>query len=313
VGGSFEKINGQRHAFIARLNGDGSIDETLKPDGGPSSEWTVIVVAIALQPDGKILIGGLFEKVDGFAALNVARLLPDGRLDTSFKLTSASGPVGQIALQADGRIILAGRFDTVGGRVAPKLARVNPDGSNDLTFRAPALNGDVREVLSLPDGRLLITGSFTTIGSSSRRFFALLNRDGTLNQEFDPGKGPDQLLGPFGSSICRAMTLTADGSLYIAGRFQSMNGLPAGGIVRVKFGDPGSAISGVAVNPRGEMEFRAQVFPGGVYGVEATSDFAHWSDVGSIIAEGYRHDFPVTLRLDRDYRFFRLMRPSSRK
>ncbi len=87
VGGPFERINGVRRPFIARLLADGSVDESFQPNGGPTSDWTVIIQTVALQSDGKILMGGFFKQVDGKPMLNLARLNPDGTFDS----TSSSG------------------------------------------------------------------------------------------------------------------------------------------------------------------------------------------------------------------------------
>jgi uncharacterized delta-60 repeat protein len=75
---------------IARLNADGALDTSFVPNpgiaGGPTSmSGTLAVVnAIALQPDGKVLIGGTFTNVNGQPRQDIARLNSDGTLDTSF-------------------------------------------------------------------------------------------------------------------------------------------------------------------------------------------------------------------------------------
>ena len=70
---------------IARLETDGRLDQTLNLSavGG-------YVVATAVQPDGKILIGGNFTTVLGVARNNIARLNTDGTLDTAFDPNATS-------------------------------------------------------------------------------------------------------------------------------------------------------------------------------------------------------------------------------
>ena len=63
---------------IARLETDGRLDRTLN-----LSTVGNFVVATAVQPDGKILIGGSFTTVLGVRN-SIARLNPDGTLDTAF-------------------------------------------------------------------------------------------------------------------------------------------------------------------------------------------------------------------------------------
>src|SRR5438093_11199815 len=77
-----------------------------------------VVFAVVVQPDGKILIGGTFTTLspNGGAAVTrnrIARLNPDGTLDTSFN-PSADNPVLSIAVQADGKILASGGFTSIG-------------------------------------------------------------------------------------------------------------------------------------------------------------------------------------------------------
>jgi uncharacterized delta-60 repeat protein len=301
VGGGFENINSERHAFIARLNSDGTIDRTFQPNGGPSSSWTVFVWSIALQNDGKILIGGLFEQVDGVDSPNLARLNPNGTFDPTFVQRSVSGPVIELTRQADDRIVLAGLFDTVSDQPTRKLARLNPDGSLDPTFLPPQPNAEVRDVLALPDGRLLLNGAFTHIAGVDRRFIALLQPDGTLDNSFDLGSGPDDRVG--------AMTLHGDGSLYLPGRLQSFNSVSAPNLARIKFGPTPSAITAITLTPHNESLLAVQIFPGGNYKVEKSDDLAHWSDAATFSPHGFSRTGAVTLPVATPRQFLRLTNP----
>jgi uncharacterized delta-60 repeat protein len=298
VGGGFENIDGERHAFIARLNADGTIDQTFAPNGGPTSNWTVFVWSIHLQPDGKILIGGLFEQVDGVNSPNLARLNPYGTFDPTFQQTSVSGPVIQVTSQTDGRIVLAGLFDTVSDLPSRKLARLNPDGSVDASFNPPQPNAEVREVITLPDGRLLVNGAFTRIANTDRRFIAMLNADGTLDNSFDLGSGPDDRVG--------TMTLHGDGSLYLPGRQQTLDGFPAAGLARVKFGPTPSAITAIRLTPHNESLLDVQIFPGGNYQVEQSQDLMHWTQATTFSPRGFSRAVGITLPTVPPRQFLRL-------
>jgi uncharacterized delta-60 repeat protein len=301
VGGAFENINGQRRPFIARLNADGTVDEGFAPNGGPSSSWTVFILSLALQPEGKILMGGLFERVDGLISPNFARLNADGTIDTTFQTTNVSGPVYEVNRQIDGRIVIAGLFDTVAGRASRKLARLNSDGAIDDTFRSPEPNAEVRDIVTLPDGRLLVSGAFTRIGGVDRRFIAMLKSDGSLDASFDPGSGPDDRIG--------AMTIHADGSLYVPGRMQAVNGVPAAWIARLKFGSVPTAITGIDLTPHRESLVRARVFPGGNYSVQRSDDLSHWSEAGTLSAKGFSLDATLSLPTLAPREFLRLATP----
>src|SRR5438309_937817 len=93
---------------IARLNPDGTLDTAFDPSANN------VIYAIALQADGKILIGGAFTTLspNGGAAVTrnrIARLNPDGTLDTAFD-PNANNVVRAIAVQADGKILVGGSF-----------------------------------------------------------------------------------------------------------------------------------------------------------------------------------------------------------
>ncbi|MBX3734712.1 MAG: hypothetical protein KF791_19220 [Verrucomicrobiae bacterium] len=309
VGGTFEHINGGRRPFIARLLTDGSVDPSFQPNGGPTSDWTVIIQTVALQADGRILLGGYFKQVDGKPMLNLARLNPDGTFDPTFKLrTGAAGPVWRIRQQPDGKIVVGGVFDTLGGRASKKLARLNADGSNDLTFRSPTPNADVNDFVCLPDGRLLVSGNFTTIAGQNRRFVTLLNADGTLDSGFDLGTGPDRFLGKDFGPGPEATPMLADGTLFLSGPFQRVNGLHAPSLVRLNLGPLTPALRDLklAVN-----HFAATVhgFPGGVYPVEASADLEHWEPAGEVRLEGYDTRTPFTAPTSEGSRFFRVQPP----
>jgi uncharacterized delta-60 repeat protein len=111
IGGAFTKVDGVARGHIARVTGtDGSLDPSFNPDTDLS------VSAIAVQPDGQILVGGDFTSFspDGAAAVvcpNFARLNgADGTLDSTFQIVDPSGAVNAIAIQPDGRILIAGNF-----------------------------------------------------------------------------------------------------------------------------------------------------------------------------------------------------------
>jgi uncharacterized delta-60 repeat protein len=310
VGGAFEHINGERRPFIARLLPNGGVDPSFQPNGGPTSDWTVIIETLALQADGRILLGGLFQKVDGRPMLNLARLNPDGTFDPTFKLkTGASGPVWRIRQQPDGKIVVGGVFDTLGGRAAKKLARLNADGSNDLTFRPPNPNADVNDFVCLPDGRLLVSGNFTTLASQNRRFVTLLNADGTLDSSFDLGTGPDRFLGNDAGLGSEATPVLADGTLYLSGPFRHVNGLPAPSLVRLNLGplDPALHDSTLAAN---QLTATVHGLPGGVYPVEASTDLEHWEPAGEVRLEGYDNRTQLTAPTREGSQYFRL-KPSS--
>ena len=106
VGGEFMAINGTRAYSLGRLNADGTVDPNF--NAGCTGPGDLGPDCIQVQPDGKILAGGLFDRVDGSAHTNLFRLNSDGSLDTNYEAQAGlwkacirkprpvSGPPGEI-------------------------------------------------------------------------------------------------------------------------------------------------------------------------------------------------------------------------
>src|SRR5437899_5141756 len=86
------------------------------------------VVTLAVQADGRILVGGGFTTLGGQSRTNIGRLSADGTLDTSFN-PGANGGVYSLALQADGKTLVGGFFSSLGGQSRNNIARLNADGT----------------------------------------------------------------------------------------------------------------------------------------------------------------------------------------
>jgi uncharacterized delta-60 repeat protein len=123
VGGSFDQIGGVRMHCVARLNADGSVDQTFNVGAGADES----VQAVALQSDGKIVIGGTFHTFDGEKRDCIARLNSDGTLDRSFApegSADSSIVVRSIAIAPSGEIVIGGGFTTVDGADRRNIARL---------------------------------------------------------------------------------------------------------------------------------------------------------------------------------------------
>jgi uncharacterized delta-60 repeat protein len=210
--GLFTEVNGVPLNRVARLHPDGSLDASFDP--GEGADFTVN--GVALQPDGKLVLGGFFYNVGGVKRPSVARLHPDGSLDESFhpKVASADPEVWTgvftVALQADGKILLGGSFGRVGGWQRPYIARLNSDGSVDERFAAD-VNDGVHGILVQEDGKLLIVGGFRAIEGEHYPYIGRLNPDGSLDRSFNPGAGANDVI--------YTASLQQDGKLLIGGRF----------------------------------------------------------------------------------------------
>ncbi len=192
----------------------------------------LIVYAVAVQPDGKIIIGGLFTNVTPSNSLTtvprnyIARFNPDGTLDTTFN-PNADNTVYTIVIQPDGKILIGGFFSTLtpnGGAAVPRnrIARLNIDGTVDAAFN-PDLNGEVFSIAVQPDGKVLAGGSFTTAagGTVSRNRIARFDGMTGAPDSFDPNVSGSSV------SVVRAIALQSNGKILIGGAFTTLT--PNGG------------------------------------------------------------------------------------
>lgn len=228
-------------AAIWRLN---TVESAARPNPDNS------VHALALQSDGKVLLGGSFS----VASLNprpfLARLNADGSLDTNFN-ANVGGTVLCLAVQPDGRILLGGTFTTAGGVPKYCLARLNADGSLDTGFSANAtggLLGTAVYCLSLQSaGKILVGGSFGFVSGEARDCLARLEADGSVDPTFVPGpnfhpnRAVNSILPAPGGLLLLGGCFATIPNVYHTYMWVQDNGSYAG------FGYPGSALPSSAV------------------------------------------------------------------
>ncbi|PYJ10943.1 MAG: hypothetical protein DMF06_04410, partial [Verrucomicrobia bacterium] len=183
------------------------------------------VHATVVQPDGKILIGGLFTSLapNGGAAVTrnrIARLNPDGTLDTAFN-PNANGSVFSIVLQPDGKILVGGTFTSSGGQTRNRLARLDPTSGAADSFD-PNASSTVFAIAVQSDGKILAGGLFTSIGGQSRSRIARLDAATGLADSFNPSA----------NSEVSTLALQADGKILVGGTFVNIGGLPRNRIAR---------------------------------------------------------------------------------
>jgi uncharacterized delta-60 repeat protein len=160
IGGVFSSFNGTDRNGIARLNEDGSLDNSFNLN----IEQNNFVYNLVLLPDGKILIGGAFFSYNGTSRNGIARINVDGSLDFSFNPGSgANGQINAIALQSDGMILIAGSFNGYNEVSRVGIARIlNSFDSNDpcKTNSSPEINSITgpKEPISLGSEALVEVG-----------------------------------------------------------------------------------------------------------------------------------------------------------
>lgn len=222
ISGAFTSYNGTTINRIARLNSDGTLDATFNPGAGPSAG----AKAIAIQSDGKIIIGGTFTSYDGVTKNGIARLNTNGSLDATFAGTGAT-TINAIKIQPDNQILIAGSFSSYNGTAANGIVRLNTDGTLDPSFNSGAGVG-AGEILSLSlqtSGKIVIGGTFTTYNGTTRNKIAMLSTSGSLDTSFDPGTGA-------GTGNVNAVAVQSDGNIMLGGTFTTYNGATRSRIAR---------------------------------------------------------------------------------
>lgn len=286
IGGAFTTVGGQWRPMTARLNPHGSLDASFRY----AISGFVNLAALALQPDGKILVGYYNNSFAG----TCARLHPDGTRDLGFQQPNVGTWTipSALAVLPDGRILMGGDFATVNGRARRSLARLNPDGSLDESFAAPfERNGYVTSLVPLPGGRVLVAGMLGLTNMPGRHNLVRLNADGSLDRSFQVGTGPNDFV--------FSMAAHTSGAVYLGGAFEEINGQRAPRLARVRCD---------ATAPRFEtpawveeqLRLRLRSLPG-IFALQHSPDLRAWTTVHMMtnlagVAEFADPDVPLPTR-----------------
>ena len=271
IGGSFTSYNGAAAApdYVLRLNADGTRDTSFNPSGAGANDS---VASVALQPDGKVIVGGNFTGYNGNAAApdRLVRLNADGTLDATFNPggAGASGTMYALAVQPDGKIVVVGDFTTYNGEVAApdRVIRLNADGTLDTTFNpgGTGANDIVFKVALQSNGKVVIGGAVSSYNGNAAApdHVARLNADGTLDATFNPG-------GAGTNDTVHGLALQPDGKVLIGGNFTGYNGneLVPDHLIRL-LGESNSVNQTITVNTHAP----ANAAYGTSFTVAATSD-----------------------------------------
>lgn len=254
--------------FVPMTGAPGAVDPGFNPNVLGSGLFPDVRY-LAVQPDGKVLIGGSFNNVGGTARSGVVRLNSNGTLDTAFNPGVTSLNVAS-SVQPDSRILVHGGFESIGGVTRRNLARLMPNGLLDAGYSV-TVDGSTRSI-PLADGQTLLCGSFAHVNGAERLSLAKVNSSGVLDPAFsmEPGGGSinavqqedgnlvfggsftefngrsrrylarfdafgfyDSDFVPELNELVRTMVLQADGKLLVAGGFNTVNGIQRPGIARL--------------------------------------------------------------------------------
>jgi uncharacterized delta-60 repeat protein len=221
LGGYFSSIGGERRINIGRLNPDGTLDTEFRSDTEIGVWQNAQVNAVALQVDGRILVGGRFTTVAGQSRSNLCRLWPDGALDAGFNCQT-DGAVENILVRPDGKILLSGGFTHVNGETHVRVARVWPDGAVDRSFLA-GVNESVRAIALGPNGSVLLAGSIYAANGTACGPIVRLLENGDLDPTFAMSA----------DVYVRTMALQPDGKILFSGGSSGNGGKIDSGLIRL--------------------------------------------------------------------------------
>ncbi len=251
----------------------GTLDTTFDPGGGATNSGQASGVgSVVIQPDGKILVGGVFTQFNGIARNCVARLNPDGNVDPSFNPgTGANGEVTGLALQGDGKVIVVGKFTAVNGFGRNRLARLNQDGSVDQTFVTAGTTRDITAVTIQPSGKIVVAGPFDSAGGvNGKNSLVRFNVDGSLDQSFTSppyGGNIPGIYNVYSFGDVNALVQQPDGKILMGGAFDGISSVRRTNVARLNPDGSVDQSFGIPVGSNGSGNGG-----GTVYGLALQSD-----------------------------------------
>jgi uncharacterized delta-60 repeat protein len=265
VAGRFTSFNGFTHNRVCRLHADGSVDQFFGLGNGIDNA----ALSLALQNDGRIIVGGQFSQVDLTLRFNLARLNTDGSVDMSFDPgTGPNGDVNAIVIQPDGRIVIGGTFIGYNGFPRGGVARVLGNGMLDPSFDSGVGTGGNVFALALQhNGQIVLGGRFVQYSGTNRTFIARVFGDGSLDQNFNPVPNDG----------VQSLAVEPDDRILVGGFFINIDGsgrnriarLNTNGSVDLTF-DPGAGCVGALTNDQTQVRSIAlqqfsRVLAGGIF------------------------------------------------
>lgn len=218
VTGGFSGFSGGSNGFgIARLLTNGAIDTSYNLGGtgtaGSTGYTNNTPYSLAIQSDGKILLGGDFYYFNGVQRLGIVRINTNGTIDTLFNPTVLNtyyrSVVTGITIQPNGQIILLGFFSPpTAGATQKNIIRLNSDGTIDSTFLAGdtagslvynvdlsvSLYSPVAKSVVQPDGNIIIAGAFNKYNGSNVKCLVRLTSTGAIDTSFNTTTGVERAI-----------------------------------------------------------------------------------------------------------------------
>jgi uncharacterized delta-60 repeat protein len=264
VAGRFTSFNGSTHNRVCRLNANGSVDQTFGLGNGINNA----ALALALQSDGRIIVGGQFSQIDLTQRFNLARLNIDGSVDQGFDPGNGpNGDVNAIVIQPDGRIVIGGTFIGYNGFARGGVARVLGNGALDPSFDSGVGTGGNVFALALQhNGQIVLGGRFVQYSGTNRTFIARVFGDGSLDG-----------FNPVPNDWVQSLAVEPDDRILVGGLFTGINGVGRNRIARLNTNgsvdltfDPGAGCVGSLTNDATQVRSIAlqqfgRILAGGIF------------------------------------------------
>lgn len=261
-------------ARIARLNSDGTVDDTFVCTNGLDN----VALCCWVLNDDSILVGGAFNNYDGTSSPKLVKLNSNGSINSTFASNIASlsinGTVHAIVVDNSGKIYIGGQFSNA-------IKRLNSDGTEDTGFNVGSgfSNGDgnqprVSSIAIQNDGKLMVGHWFKDYnGSSCNPYITRLNTDGTVDSSFaNQGSGLN-----YTSGAVQTVAIQSNGKIVVGGYFVMYNGNPQNYLARFetngnldglldvsnkiyRFSDWGSRVQSVVVDASGNLHLAGDFF-----------------------------------------------------
>lgn len=211
------------------------------------------VYAIARQPDGGVVVGGSFQYLKGIPRRNLARLMPDGTVDSGWN-PAPNNPVRTLAIDATGAVYVGGSFWQIGGQSRNRLAKLSGSGAGSVDSDwNPGADNQVSALALDGNGNVYAGGSFTNIGGQARNRIAKISGagTGTVDSQWNPSANHE----------VNSLAVDAGGALYAGGRFTEIGGESRSRIAKIS--GTGTGATDPAWNPSANNTVNAIVIDGG--------------------------------------------------
>jgi uncharacterized delta-60 repeat protein len=226
VGGNFRYVNGSPQDYIARLEVDGSYDNSFFSPLWDNVTFGMSANKIQIVSNSKIIVTGKFA-----CCSPIVRLNSNGTIDGSFYF-NLSGTVYDFVELDNGKYIIGGTAFSNNGQVPYLLMGINSNGSYDPTFNEvnPGYfgysNSLVKTINRISDDHILVSGTFPSVPNGIRNAFILSN-SGERDTTFDVQESFTN------NAQVRAAAIQPDGRIIVAGNFDDIGSVKRNGIARL--------------------------------------------------------------------------------